>query len=93
MAISNPQDRYDTPLDTRKTSTGKTVYRSVMPKTISEDSSMNVELQASTTTRMDRLANDLLDSPFNWWKIAAINKKVDGSLYFSPGTKIKLPSK
>ncbi len=93
MPIPNPQERYETPMDIRKTPTGKNVYRSLIPKTIPEEQSLNVKLQTSISTRMDKLAQDLLDSPFNWWKIAAINNHVNGSLYFTPGTKINLPTK
>lgn len=92
MAI-NPQDRYQNLMETRTTPTGKLVYRSLLPKLYTDENSSNVEIYATIATRMDRLAQDFLNSPLNWWKIAAINQSVNGSLFFKPGTSVTLPSK
>jgi hypothetical protein len=90
--MASTQDRYDTTLDTRVTRDGKLVYRSLRPRNIPIDPINDIQLAATDATRMDKLAFKAYGEALDWWRIASANGRVDGSLYFRPGTKIILPS-
>lgn len=91
MAIPDPQERYATTLETQKLSNGKVVYKSAIPKAITAHNLTDATLTATDIVRMDKLAQNAYGSPVSWWKIAAANGRVDGSLYFRPGTRIIVP--
>lgn len=91
--VFNPQDRYETPMETRKLETGQTVYRSLRPKTILPNPTVDPQISATDATRMDVLAQTLYGNASMWWKIAAANGQTNGSLYFRPGSRIILPSR
>lgn len=92
MAV-NPQERYETPMETRTLANGRMVYRSLRPKRYENDPLRDVEILSTLGTRMDKLSNEFFGTSLSWWKIALANGKVDGSLYFKPGTKIVIPVK
>lgn len=87
------QDRYDTPLNTKKLPDGKVVYRSLRPKTIIPNPITDVQITATEGTRMDILANNVYGSSTDWWLIASANGRFKGSLYFKPGSSIIIPKK
>ena len=88
---STPQDRYSTPLTTRKLEDGRVVFLSARPESIKPTPFKDVEVLAAQKTRMDVLANNAYGSAQNWWVIASANGRVDGSLFFRPGSKIIIP--
>lgn len=92
MASINPQDRYDTTLETKKLPNGRLVYKSARPKSIKPNTATDVLLVATDVARMDKISNDAYNTPMNWWKIASANGRVDGSLYFRQGTTIVVPA-
>ena len=92
MKKINPQERYQNPMTTRRLSNGKVVYNSLLPKGYRENPTKDVILTATDVLRMDKMANDVYGSAMNWWRIAAANKKVNGSLYFRPGNDIIIPT-
>lgn len=87
------QDRYDTPLDLRTTVSGKVVYRSVIPTFVPTDSLTDNTIEANDALRMDVMAQNVYGDASEWWRIAAANGKINGSLYFRPGTTIIIPAK
>lgn len=92
MPIKNPQDRYENALETKRLPNGKLVYRSARPKRANLNPLSDVTIKASDVRRMDRLAKNAYGNTMDWWKIAAANRRVDGSLYFRPGSDIIIPS-
>lgn len=91
--MANPQERYMHPLEKGITITGKEVYKSAIPKKIEADNTRDVEIVATDGTRMDVLAFEKFGNAESWWAIASANGRVNGSLFFSPGKKILIPSK
>lgn len=87
------QDRYDTPLDLRTTVSGKIVYRSVLPRFVSTDPLTDNTITANDALRMDVIAQNVYGDATQWWRIAAANGRVNGSLFFRPGTTIIIPAK
>ena len=88
--MATTQDRYENRVEIKTLRNGKKVYRSLRPKSISPDST-NIQITATDTLRMDSLSYTLYGTPMEWWKIASINGRVDGSLYFRPGSQILIP--
>ena len=89
--MASTQDRYETKVETRRTTDGKLVYRSLRPKSIKPDPLTDLQLSATDTTRMDKVSFNVFGTALDWWRLASINGRVDGSLYFRPGTKIIIP--
>jgi hypothetical protein len=88
--MSRPEDRY-VKLETRKLGNGKVVYRSARPRTIEVDENESLMITANERDRMDIIANNVFGSASEWWRIAAANRRVDGSLHLPVGTKIVIP--
>lgn len=86
------QSRYDTLIEQKQLPNGRLVYRSLLPKTVTADIMTDSEVQADDTVRMDRLAANAYGDPLQWWKIAAVNKRFQGSMYFKPGSTIIVPA-
>lgn len=86
------QDRYDTPLDTRTLPNGHVVYRSVRPLAVFSNPLTDNTILANDALRMDVIAQNVYDDPQNWWRIAAVNGHMNGSLYFRPGMTIVIPA-
>lgn len=91
--MANPQERYIKSLETKITITGKEVYMSAIPKKIEADNTSDVQIVATDGTRMDVLAFERFGNAESWWAIASANGRVNGSLFFTPGKKILIPSK
>lgn len=85
-----PNERYAR-LTTTQRADGKTVYRSCRPVTVRVDKVNDTILYANEMDRMDVIANNVYGSPEDWWKIAAANKQVNGSISIPPGTKMYIP--
>lgn len=86
---SRPEDRY-VQLTTKTLKNGQVVYTSAIPITpaVTDD---DIRLVASETDRMDIIANNVYGAPEEWWRIAAANRLVKGSLHFKPNTTIIIP--
>lgn len=88
--MSRPEDRY-VELTTKVLKDGRIVYNTAIPRTIATDELMDPTFHAHERVRMDIIANNVFGSPYEWWRIAAANKRVDGSLHVLPGTKLVIP--
>jgi hypothetical protein len=85
--MPRPEDRY-IKLETKTLKDGRTVYKSAIPKTFEIDELNDIQLIAGETDRMDVIANNVYGSAHEWWRIAATNKRTNGSLFFKPGSTI-----
>jgi len=86
------QARYTTKLVEKKLPDGRTVYQTAKPKPISPDID-DIIITADERDRSDIIANNVFGSAMEWWRIAAANGRVDGSLHFTPGQRIIIPRK
>ena len=82
------QDRYSTIMQHRQLPNGRLVYRSLLPTTISTDVLSDSHIEATDTLRMDRLAANVYGDPLDWWRLAAVNGRFHGSMFFKPGFTI-----
>lgn len=87
--MPRPEDRYRK-LEKKKLPDGRIVYRSAIPKTV-ETFEDDTHLIAGELDRMDIIAANAFGSSLDWWRIAAANKKVNGSIFFKPGQKVIIP--
>lgn len=92
IMASNIQARYSNLLRVKKLSSGKLVYRSARPRPITYNPLRDVAITANDIRRMDNLAFNTYGDQSQWWKIAAANRRVNGSLYFKPGEEIIIPN-
>lgn len=89
--MARPEERY-IKLETKKLPDGRTVYKSAKPIKVNSNPFSDIALPASDQLRMDVLANNAYGSAMDWWKIASVNGRVDGSLYFPKlGGQIIIP--
>lgn len=85
----NPENRY-VKLQRKTLVDGTVVYKPALPKVI-ETTDDDTVIIAGELDRMDVIAANAFGSPLEWWRIAAANKKVNGSLMFKPGQKVIIP--
>jgi hypothetical protein len=90
--MTNPQDRYIS-LKTKTLPDGTEVYKSAIPQTVEVNENTDITLVANERDRMDTLAYNIFGNASDWWKIAAANKHVNGSLHIKPGTTLIIPRK
>lgn len=90
--MPKPEDRY-IKLETKILPDGRTVYKSAIPLNVEGDSITDPVIIANERDRMDVIAYNVYGSPLDWWRIAAANKHVNGSLHIKPGTKLVIPRK
>lgn len=88
--MSLPNDRYVN-LTVGRRADGKEVYRSARPASVITNEGVDITLFANQADRIDVIANNVYGSSEDWWKIAAANKIVNGSLFIKPGTKLLIP--
>lgn len=88
--MSFPEERY-VKLQITRRKDGKQVYRSCRPSSVTTDPVSDTTIYASEMDRMDVIANNVYGSPESWWKIAAANKQVNGSISVRPGSKLLIP--
>jgi hypothetical protein len=86
---SRPEDRYVS-LTTKTLANGKVVYNSARPINI-DPSPTDITVTADETDRMDVMANNVYGEASDWWRIAAANKRVNGTLHLPPGAQIVIP--
>lgn len=89
--MSKAEDRY-IKLETKTLSDGRTVYRSSIPATVDVNDNDQFVI-ANERDRLDIIAYNAYGSALDWWRIAAANKNVNGSLHLTPGTKLVIPRK
>lgn len=87
--MSRLEDRYEN-LQIITLSNGKTVYRSCRPVNVVENTNDQL-MVTDEEDRLDILASTVYGSPEDWWKLAALNKHVNGSLHTRPGTILRIP--
>jgi hypothetical protein len=85
-----PEERY-VKLRTMRRADGKLVYRSCRPATVVSDLANDTTIYASEMDRLDVIANNVYGSSESWWKIAAANHQVNGSISVSAGSKLLIP--
>ena len=90
--MSKPEDRY-VELRTKILPNGRIVYRSARPRPVKVDETTDFQLVATERTRMDVIAHNVFGSSTEWWRIAAANKRVDGSLHMLPNKNLIIPKK
>lgn len=88
--MSRPEDRYRK-LETKTLPNGKQVYRSAIPISLDADPLIDPTIIANERDRLDIIAHNVYGSSEEWWRIAAANKRVNGSLHLKPGTKVLIP--
>lgn len=88
--MSTPEERYDK-VEKKTLQNGKIVYRSLRPKIIRGNPVTDIILVAGEQDRADIIAKNVYGSPTKWWKIAAANRNVNGSLHMSPNTDVIIP--
>lgn len=86
------QDRYVNKLEATVLPDGRRVFLTARPRTVSINVD-DVVISASDRDRADIMANNVYSSAMDWWRIAAANAKVDGSLHFTPGQTVVIPRK
>lgn len=87
--MARPEDRY-VRLETKVLPNGRVVYKSTRPLSIPTLPSDTV-ITADEAVRMDIIANNVYGSPNDWWRIAAANRRTNGSLYVRPGLQLVIP--
>jgi len=90
--MARPEDRY-VKLEIKTLEDGRRVYKSARPRAVLIDEDTDVNLVANERDRMDVIARNVFGSTMDWWRIAAANRRVDGSLHIVPGTTIYIPRK
>lgn len=88
--IPSPNERYFK-LDIKQLPDGRVVYAPAIPVTVIGDPLTDTSFVASDLDRLDIIANNVYGSAMSWWRIAAANKNVNGSLHIKPGTNIIVP--
>lgn len=76
---------------TKKSTDGKTVYKSKRLKRIPL-SNEDIYVATQTGDRLDLLANQYYGSPAYWWIIANANNIHDGKLGLKDGTILRIPA-
>lgn len=88
--MPSPEERY-VKLTTKRRADGKLVYLPARPASVKPSPSTDVVLYANEADRMDVIAHNVYGSAEYWWKIAAANQQVNGSVSIRPGTKLLIP--
>lgn len=83
-------DRYQN-LETKVLRDGRTVYKPTRPTTVRQRSTDAI-IHANERDRFDIIAQNIYNSAYEWWRIAALNGHVDGSLHIKPGTEVRIPT-
>jgi nucleoid-associated protein YgaU len=86
---ARPEDRYFK-LEKKTLPNGRVVYKSARPINVATKST-DLIVTADEGDRMDIIANNVYGSPVEWWRIAAANKHVNGSLHLRPGFQLIIP--
>lgn len=89
--MANPSDRYTQPLATKTLPNGKTVYASALPAPVTVDPLNDILLKASEHDRMDIIAYNAYGGQQYWWRIAAANGLVNGSVFIPAGVQFFVP--
>jgi hypothetical protein len=84
-------NRYQKAPEERKLRDGRTVYGTVRPTAIRRKS-RDIVVDANEQDRSDVIANNIYGSANDWWRIASVNGRVDGSLYFKLGQRLIIPT-
>jgi hypothetical protein len=83
-------DRYQR-LETKVLPDGRTVYKPTRPAVV-QQSITDAVVYANERDRFDIIAQNIYGDAQQWWRLAAINRRVDGSLHVKPGTEIRIPT-
>jgi hypothetical protein len=85
-------ERYDKPLQPITLADGRTVYKTARPSPVTPAPG-DVVLTAGEQDRFDILAQNIYRKSSEWWRIAAANGKVNGSLTVPIGSNLIIPQK
>jgi hypothetical protein len=88
--MARAEDRYIS-LETKTLPTGRTVYKPCIPISINPDPNTSLTIFASDQDRLDIIGKNVYGSAMDWWRIAAANKRVNGSVHIKPGTPLIIP--
>jgi ABC-type polysaccharide/polyol phosphate transport system ATPase subunit len=89
--MAKPEDRY-VKLSTKTLPDGRVVYKSAITVKPIIDPLNDLTFTAGERDRMDILGKNGFGEATDWWRIAAANGLVNGSLYIRPGTTLVIPS-
>ena len=87
--MSRPEDRY-VRLEKKTLPDGRVVYKSARPRPVVVSDTDTV-VDATITDRCDVIAANVYGSAMDWWRVAAANGRINGSLFLKPGTKVIIP--
>ena len=85
-------ERYDKPLEQTIRFDGARVYKTCRPTAV-KFTVRDIVITAGERDRFDIIANKVYGSPRDWWKVASVNGRVNGSLHITPGANLIIPSK
>ncbi len=83
-------DRYQR-LETKVLPDGRTVYKPARPSVVPQ-SITDAIVYANERDRLDIIATNIYGDAQQWWRLAAINGRVNGSLHLKPGSEIRIPT-
>jgi hypothetical protein len=85
-------NRYDKPLQVIQLSDGRSVLATARPTAITPKAG-DIAITAGEQDRFDIIANNVYGHASDWWRIAAANGQVNGSLTVPIGSNIIIPQK
>lgn len=88
--MASVNDRY-IKLETKILPTGKTVYKPCIPISVNSDPNTSLTIIANEDDRMDIIGKNVFGAVMDWWRIAAANKRVNGSIHIKPGSSLIIP--
>lgn len=83
-------DRYQN-LEAKVLPDGRTVYKPARPSLVRQ-SITDAVVYANERDRLDIIAQNIYGDAQQWWRLAAINRRANGSLHLKPGTEIRIPT-
>ncbi len=89
--MARPEDRY-VKLDTKTLPDARLVYKSARANDV-VPTDTELRIISDEKDRLDIIARSVYGSPVEWWRLAAANRRVDGSLHSLPGKEIVIPKK
>lgn len=83
-------DRYQR-LQTKVLPDGRTVFATSRPSVV-QPSVSDIIIPANERDRFDIIAQNIYGDANQWWRLASLSGRVNGSLHIKPGTEIRIPT-
>jgi hypothetical protein len=81
---TNTQIKFDVDTENR--------YRTIPSYTDQPISGADLWITAVDGTRLDIVSNDFYGTPKHWWILALANKMGKGTMYVTPGARLRIPA-